>query len=452
MESLTITTSAIDNLMITNNADLETIDLSGMTAIGATGTASVTISGNDLTATKSDNADDGTTNIADGKAGDLGSFTTSSGMDTASAYLTAVAADADSKSNVVFDTVDSAVSNEGASESDLGSDILTGALTQVLVLTPKIVTTPAQNATKHKLAYGISIAGGATAFGIKEPDGANILVDGSEVDQTSLTLSANEVLAIAAIKRAAALTRASAYDLTLDAFSGYNPTGEIRFTTDSSTAEYSLNAGKNNQVNTVRVGDFVNMTIDGLTVSATIAAATSGTTANQDIINKLTDAWTTQYGTSGAASYSMSLFTVGSTTTKITIKSKSGSGRRALNKAYSVVVIPATTVGASSTLNAEYGITSSGSDNATISNGVIVTLESNIAGLLLDAVTGASVVRNSAASVVLLTTTNMPVANVATTTTKNIFPDDARGDSVLPESSVTEVATAATSFNRVGWL
>jgi hypothetical protein len=452
MTDLTISTDNIDNLSITNNADLETVDLSGMTAIGATGTASVSISGNDLTAEKSDNLDDGTTNIADGKSGDLGSFTTDSGLDTAKAYLTAVAADADSKANVVFDTVDSAVSNEGASESDLGSDIITGALTQVLVLTPKIVTTPAQDATKHKIAYGISIAGGATKFGIAEPDGANILVNGSEVNQTSLTLDANETLAIAQIKRAAALTRATAYDLTLDANNGYKPTGEIRFTSDSSTAEYSLNPGKNGQTNTVRAGDFVNLTIDGLTVSATIAAASSGTTANQDIINKLTDAWTTQYGTSGAASYSMSLFTVGSTTTKITISAKSGSGRRGFNKSYSVVVIPATTVGASSTLNAEYGLTSSSSDNNTISNGLVVTLESNIAGVLLDAVAGASVTRNSTASVVLLSTTNKPVANVATTTTKNIFPDDARGDAVLPESSVTEVATAATTYNRVSWL
>ena len=452
MTNLTISTDNIDNLSITNNADLEVIDLSGMTAIGATGTASVSISGNDLTASKSDNGDDGTTNAADGASGDLGTFTTNSGMDTAKAYLTAVAADADSKANVVFDTVDSAVSNEGASESDLGSDILTGALTQVLVLTPKIVTTPAQNATKHRIAYGISIKGGATKFGLAEPDGANILVNGSEVNQTSLTLDANETLAIAQIKRAAALTRATAYDLTLDANNGYAASGEIRFTNDSSTAEYSLNAGKNNQVNTVRVGDFVNLTIDGLTVSATIAAASSGTTADQDIINKLTDAWTTQYGTTGAASASFSLFTVGSTTSKITISAKSGSGRRGFNKSYSVVVIPATTVGASTTLNAEYGLTSSGSDNNTISNGLVVTLESNIAGLLLDAVAGASVTRNSSASVVLLTTTNKPVANVATTTTKNIFPEDARGDAVLPESSVTEVATAATTYNRVSWL
>jgi hypothetical protein len=227
MESLTISTVNIDNLTITNNADLESIDLSGMTAIGATGTASVSISGNDLTASKSDNGDDGTTDVADGKAGDLGTFTTTSGMDTAKAYLTAVAADADSKANVVFDTVDSAVDNEGASESDLGSDKISGVLVQVLVLTPKVITTPAQDATKHKLAFGISIRGGAVKFGLKAPDGANIFVE-VQTNAVLFNLDANETLAIAAIKRAAALTRATAYDLTLDAHRGYKPTGLIQ--------------------------------------------------------------------------------------------------------------------------------------------------------------------------------------------------------------------------------
>ena len=432
MTSLTITTDNVDNLAITNNADLETIDLSAMTAIGATGTASVTIANNKLEAAVADEEND--------------TFTSTSGMSTAKAYLDAVAADADSKANVVFDLVESELNASGTETNTDVADFV------VLKLTPKIVTTPAQDATKHRKAFGISIAGGATKFGLKEPDGANLLVNGSEVNQTSLTLDANEVLAIAQIKRAAALTRATAYDLTLDAHSGYNATGEIRFTSDSSTAEYSFNPGKNNQVNTVRAGDFANMTIDGLTVSVTIAAASSGTTANQDIINKLTTKWTSQYGTTGAASASYSLFTVGSTTSKITIAAKSGGGRRGFNKSYSVVVIPATTVGASTTLNVEYGATSSGNDNNTISNGIVVTLESNIAGVLLDAVAGASVVRNAAASVTLLTTTNKPVANVATSTTKNIYPEDARGDAVNPESAVTEVATAATSKDRTAWL
>ena len=450
MESLTISTSAIDNLTITNNADLETIDLSGMTAIGATGTASVSISGNDLTASKSDNGDDGTTNVADGKAGDLGSFTTTSGMDTAKAYLTAVAADADSLANVVFDTVDSAVNNEGASETDEGSDILTGIFTQVLVVTPKVVTTPAQNATKHRMAIGVDNGNGTTTFGLQEPDGANILVTGAEVNVSSLTLDANETLAIAAIKRAAALTRATAYDLTLDAHSGYASTGQIRFTTATSTAEYGFNTTQSATV--IRsASDVLKLTIDGKSVTTTVAA---GTTNSADVIpDALASRWQAVYGESSAASSNESLFEVSTGTAKtISIAAKSGSGRRGFNKAYSVSVTPYTTSGASTTLLAEYGVTSAGSDNNTISNGLIVTLESNIEGVLLDAVKGYSVTRGSAASVVILSTTNKPVANVATTTTKNIFPTDARGDAVLPESSVTEVATAATSFDRVGWL
>ena len=451
LESLTISTSAIDNLTITNNADLETIDLSGMTAIGATGTAAVNIYDNDLTATKSDNLDDGTTDVADGKTGDLGSFTTSSGMDTASAYLTAVAADADSTADVRFDTVDSAVSNEGPSESDLGSDLtkLTNkALTQVLVLTPKKITTPAQDATKHKLAFGISISGGATKFGLSEPDGANLLVDGSENAVSSLTLDANPILAIAKIKRAAALTRATAYDLTLDAFEGFKPTGVIRFTSATSTAEYGFNTTQSATV--IRsASDVLKLTIDGNSVTTTVAA---GTTAAGDITDALEDRWQTVYGKSGAASYSESLFSVSSSSDNLIVKAKAGTGRRGFNKVYSVSVTPYTTVGASTTLLAEYGATSSSADNNTISGGIIVTLESNIEGVLLDAVAGASFVSNAAASVTQLSTTNKPVANVATTTTKNIFPDDARGDSVLPESSVTEVATPASTFNRVSWL
>ena len=204
MTNLVISTNNVDILEITNNADLETIDLSGMTAIGAAGTAS-TSNNNNLEASVADDEND--------------SFTSESGMATAKAYLDAVAADADSK-NVVFDLVESALDADGNETSDVADYV-------VLKLTPKIVTTPAQDAQKHKKAWGITIRNGDTTFSLKEPDGANLLVNGSEVAQNKLTLDANEILAIAAIKRSAALTRATAYDLTLDAFSGYKPTGLV---------------------------------------------------------------------------------------------------------------------------------------------------------------------------------------------------------------------------------
>ena len=59
---------------------------------------------------------------------------------------------------------------------------------------------------------------------------------------------------------------------------------------------------------------------------------------------------------------------------------------------------------------------------------------------------------STSASVVILTTVNNPVANTGTTTSKNIYPDDARGDVVNDEASVDEVATPAVSFSRVSWL
>ena len=243
MTSLTITTDNVDNLAITNNADLETIDLSAMTAIGATGTASVSIANNKLEATVADEEND----------------TFTSGMSTAKAYPDAVAADADSKANVVFDLVESELDKDGTEANTDEVDFV------VLQLTPKVVTTPAQNATKHKLAFGVDIANGTTAFGLQEPDGANVLVDGAENNLSSLTLDANETLAIAAIKRAAAPTRATAYDLTLDAHSGYAPTGnKITTGAATATAEYSLNPGKNAGVVTLMSGDYLNMTIDGL--------------------------------------------------------------------------------------------------------------------------------------------------------------------------------------------
>ena len=176
-----------------------------MTTIGATGTASVSINGNKLEADLADDEND--------------AFTTSSGMDTAKVYLDAVAADADSEANVTFDTVESV---EDASGVETASDATNYA---VLVLTPKIITTPAASSIASKRAFGITTAqlAAATPFDLRTAwrggTSARILVSGAE-SPSAINLDANETLAIAEIKRAAALTRATAYDLIIDAHKG----------------------------------------------------------------------------------------------------------------------------------------------------------------------------------------------------------------------------------------
>jgi len=324
LESLTVSSDKIETLNVTGNDELTTVDFTGVKAIGATGEANVKIYDNDLTASKVTDSDDGTTDVANGATGDKGSITTTSGMDTLSVYLTAVAADADSTAAVYFDTVESFVKEDDSETTDKTYNTTVGATqndeNKVLVLTAKVVTTAGANATKEKIAYGIDHKNGTTLFGLKSESGANILVNSSDVAVSSITLDANPTLAIAQIKRAAALTRATAYDTTLDAFEGYKPTGVIDLDTSantSPTSDYVLNSTKNSNTN-IRVGDYLNLTIDGLTVSTTAATAATGATAEAHIIDRLTDKWTAQYGTSGSASYSMSLFTVSSSTGKIT--------------------------------------------------------------------------------------------------------------------------------------
>ncbi|MGY8868722.1 MAG: hypothetical protein ACKVJK_24205, partial [Methylophagaceae bacterium] len=198
LTDLTIGTDNIDNLTITNNADLALVNLTAMTAIGATGTPAVTITDNDLNATTSTDEEDGASaaaNVADGAAGDLGAFVTASGMDTAKAYLTAVAANAASAATVKFDKVDSVVNSEGATDTET-SDQLDVA---ILTLTAKVVSTPAQDATKHRLAIGVKTSA-TPAFGLQAPDGSDILVSGADAPVASFVLDANETLAIAAIK------------------------------------------------------------------------------------------------------------------------------------------------------------------------------------------------------------------------------------------------------------
>ena len=144
LESLTVSSDNLENVEITANDDLTTLDFTGVTKIGATGTAVVNIYNNDLTATKLTDSDDGTTDVANGGSGDLGKVTSTSGMSTLKTYLTAVAADTDSAAAVYFDTVESFVDESDAETTDIlySSNTAENAGT-VLLKVASVVTTPA---------------------------------------------------------------------------------------------------------------------------------------------------------------------------------------------------------------------------------------------------------------------------------------------------------------------
>jgi hypothetical protein len=398
-------------------------------------------------------------------------------MDTAKAYLTAVAADADSAARVEFDQVDSVVDSTsltGAADTET-SDQLNQA---VLTLTAKNVTTAAISAAKHKHAMAITSTMGASGASVT----INIKVDGTnELFDSAITPVANETLFISAIKSATNLTRAAAYGVTLDANPGAFPTGKILIANVASLTDESYSLGADNSVVAFNITatDLVNLTIDGKLLSGTFAAlaalgtnittayATSnpGVATIADFRDMVAGAWMVTYGT-GGSSGTESLFNIDTgTTATLSISAKSKSGRRGYDKGYSLSVTSASTTLSSSVYGLTYGATTDASDNNTISNGIVVTVEAVTGGTILDETAGllmqtiGTTLTASDVSVLpnvyeLLTTTAQLNVNptVDTTTATNIYPGDARGDAVRAEGLVAEVADAAVSFNRLGWL
>ena len=456
LESLTISTNNVDNLTITNNADLETIDGSGLTAIGAKGSPSVTITDNDFNASKSDDEND--------------AFTTASGMETLKAYLTAVAADADSNADVKFDMVDSVLNASGV---ETGTD---QADQYILTLTAKVVNTAAEAERLASLAYHIDA--GSAGFGVTI--GSTVVttdVNSSTSNQptTAIALDPNKSLALAQVAAAATITRAASANVTLNAYLGGSPTLNITMfnavTTTSNGENYSDSAagsrpsgGAQAVTGATSTGTYVTLTVGSLSVTATSfgsAVTNSGTTNADDAwASAIAAAWNTKYGASGASA-TMSLVgdaDADTTSGTIVLAAKAGSGRRAHEMA---VAISATVSGVTDTVDWRIGASDGSADNKLQGDGIILVLKENITGALA----GVVLVSHTAARLANQLTTTVKFnsssgAGVNTSTTANIYPTEARGDgaegtggdAVLPEGDVEEDATAPVSNNRVSWL
>ena len=452
LESLTIGANNIDNLTITNNADLTTIEAASLTAIGAKGSPSVTITDNDFNATESNDEDD--------------EFTTASGMDTLKAYLTAVAADADSNADVKFDTVDSVVNASGVESASDAVD------QYILTLTAKDVTTAAEGEVLASYAY--IVTPDAADFGITI-NGTVITTDVNSATSNNpapvVDLDSNSTLALAQIAAAATITRAASVNIELAAHLGASPTVDVTFYTAPETATNGENlsdaaagarlAAGTNQMEMTSTGTFLTLTVGSQSVTATLFESTiaSGTTAADDAMaSLLASAWNGKWGgASGVASSDMSLVTADGDTTSgtLTLSGKVGSGRRAHNMAVSLSL---TTSGTTDTADWKIGTSDGSSDNKLVGEGIILVLKETAAGALSAGVNTITGINNQLTTTLLTNSGSGDGTN--TSTTANIYPGEARGDgaegadgdAVIAESDVEEVATPAVSQNRVAWL
>jgi len=253
---------------------------------------------------------------------------------------------------------------------------------------------------------------------------------------------------------------------------GNNPSGTITIPAfaSSDTADTSIDSASSTYADEYIAynTDVFKLTINGKSVTTSVAFDTdeayTSTLAIIDgpLMNALSNRWNAVYGNAAAASYSESLFVTSENSAVLTITAKTGSGRRGYDKSYSVskMTQAGKSANVSTTLAFFYGDTTASSDNKTASDDIVITIESNVAGTVLDEAHGVSIVGMGLAAVTKLTTTLNTNVDLRTSTLKDIFPLEARGDgaagvggdAVLPEGAVDEVATPAVSFSRVHWL
>ena len=460
LEALTLSGSSVSVLTVTGNVDLETINGTGLTSLGATAKSNnVTISGNKLVASIAQDKTNATscTSCANLQANDLGGFTTTSGMATMKTYLALVAANTSATASVYFDTVESSTDATGVETT--GETTGQSDTTVILALTAEVATA-AKGEIAARRAFIVDVSVGGT-FGFQKTSGGTSLFSNGTSASTagSITINTNLDLLIADIKSAANIARFSAYDITLNAARGGNSTGTVslvRYPSGGSTAtimgqRYTSTTANAAAVSSTNYGfgidDVISLTVGGNSV--TVSPNTGGATTVAALADDIAAAWTSKYGPSGTASIS-AVATVTSSAGVLTITSLDpGTAGYGLDVDFSV---SAGTVTATNAANIDYviGTTRLESDDATEDSDVVIHLTSDNAGTILNELSGL-VSTTSAVNLIELTTDKLTNATDPGAYTQAGTARSA--DAINAEDGVAKVvSTAAQSKTRVHWL
>ena len=220
--------------------------------------------------------------------------------------------------------------------------------------------------------------------------------------------------------------------------------------------------------------DVFTITIDGLSATASIATASAThSAASEGIASRLAQAWSAKYGTAGTASGDLSLWTADGDSTSgtiaITLKA-STSGSRGFGAAVAIAWAKATaaqvstnTAGVVTTtaaLVADWviGATEATTDNAATGAALVMTLTEGTNSVASG--DQATVTWSAAGPIELATTKKLYThasgtsGGTATSTTADIYEDDARGDVVLGEGAnegTTAAGTARAITDRSAW-
>jgi len=485
LESLTISAGSVSVLTITGNADLETINGSGLTSIGATAkNNNVTITGNKFVASIAQDKTNAAacTTCANLQVNDLGGFTTASGMSTMKAYLALVAANTAATASVYWDTVESTTSATGV--ETVAETTAQGDVTVILALTAEVATAAKlEIAARRAFLIDVSIAStsyGMEFIGTSDATASNsaLFSNGTQASGVgSVTKNTNLDLLVAELKSAANVARADAFGIKLNAARGGNSTGTVSLILHTSTSlgttvtgqryttPTAVAAGVSSTNHGVGTDDSITLTLGGnsITISGTAYTSAAGQADATQLGDDLVAGWNAKYGSGGTASGSANATIANSAGVLTFTMLDIGTAGYNVNMDVSVTAGTVTATNAAS-LDWMIGATRLESDDATVDTDVIVTLESTTAGTLANNVgaMGTTVTAGVTNGTGVKTSSQANAPWVELFTTKLTHSNDGNmpytaaqqpADAVNPEDGTPKVVTtAAQSKTRVHWL
>ena len=445
LEKLTSSYNTLGSLTVTGNAKLAAVDFTGTDAIGTTANVAINTNAFEATVVDSFSASDTTTSDLTGSVSD------ESGISTLKPFLLkAIAAPGTSGVVVKIDEVELTEFTSATDTDGTESDVLDWEIVNV---TAAGAATGVVAAAKSKIAREFVVTNAAVPARLKlvHTNPANNvkttiidMVAGTTINTDASAMNTNPALAVINdILTDNAKATATAVGVTLNAYVGGSSSVDITLYADNSSAT-GVGSAATVSNTVLAADDVVGLTVDGLTGTATISGALGNSVANLTTIAlEMAAAW------NAVATATNTLYTVTSNGAVITVTGIQTAGSRADGGAVAAIVTTGSDTSTIPVLGHKIGFLKGSSDDLTASSNVIVTVESNTAGLDGDIV-GAKVTdfTDSVGATVLSVTGTYTAASTSDVIVAEAFADARKA---LDADAGTAGAAASTT-NYLPWV
>ena len=467
---VTITTDKVQQLTIKDNSDLTTIG-SATSIPSIVGKATVYIGGNKFTASQAKDDYNSVSTV------DSGKFTSASGLDKLSPYLTAAAANPLSV-KAFYDVIESHTvqgSSATATYSDGTTTVNQAVSTDISVIVWVTAnTTPAgTQSTAGKNGYTFDfkkvITDGntiqLTVDGYAIFGGSNNLTYSAVSGRfAGVILNANSVANnISMLKDAAHLTRATQAGIKYDVKAGGQAVGTVSLIDWVNTGINDAGAVLGERANTlakanlahvalaeVDADDVITFTVGSNTVTTSVVStANTGTNIGAAIIAAWLAKYDGQIGTASASANATVTNVAGVLTVTMLDLGSRGDAAISMSVAAGTGAQSNTTALA---LDWVIGTTRATNDNKTLGQSMVLSVESLAKGTANNAVDGTSVAVAPTNSSTALAAATYKILGADTGAGTYVGASEARNDVLLAEDGVAAAASNAIVVNKIIWL